>query len=82
MTALTPRARSAAAVDRASAGTEAGAGTKPAGGAVARVGSPPPTSTICPALAPATTRVWIRYCGPSTDSAAAAVSSLVVEAVE
>lgn len=47
---------------------------------VLSVGSPPPTSTIRPGVAPATTVVSKRAAGPSTCNAAVAAASLPVEA--
>src|SRR5690554_7435639 len=47
---------------------------------MARVGSPPPTSTTSPGRVPATARVASRWVGPRAASTAVEVSSLMVEA--
>ena len=80
-----PAVRRAAAVARASGSREAGrADPLPAAAAAAvveaSVASPSPTSTIRLDPGTDTTRVFSRVCGCSTVSAAAAVSSLSVEA--
>ncbi len=86
---MVPAALSAAAVCRASASSEAGAvsasaATPPiwtwSAGSAVSVGSPPPTSVMSPAAAPATTLVAIRVSAGMSDRAASEVASLVVEA--